>query len=187
MAKKKPQKGKAKAPAKAAPPQPPKDFLDMVAPTAVRFNTNSFILGGAYHCTLALRGYPSTTEELALLRHLGERSGVNLHIYTRQVSAAEEDAILHNHDIANDSLIFERMESRVKIAETDVGRKLQAQVAKKEGVPPDSIALPVEEAYAELPRAEFLARTAAYNAEVKAELEARLRGEKGEAEDEAQK
>ena len=96
MAKKKPQKGKAKAPAKAAPPQPPKDFLDMVAPTAVRFNTNSFILGGAYHCTLALRGYPSTTEELALLRHLGERSGVNLHIYTRQVSAAEEDAILHN-------------------------------------------------------------------------------------------
>jgi len=75
---------------------PPKDFLDMIAPAAVKFNTDSYILGGAYHCTLALRGYPSTTEELALLCHLGEKSGVSLHIYTRQVSAAEEDAILHN-------------------------------------------------------------------------------------------
>ena len=75
---------------------PPKDFLDMIAPAAVKFNTDSYILGGAYHCTLALRGYPTSTEELALLRHLGEKSGVTLHIYARQVSAAEEKAILHN-------------------------------------------------------------------------------------------
>lgn len=32
---------------------PPKDFLDMIAPAAVKFNTDSYILGGAYHCTLA--------------------------------------------------------------------------------------------------------------------------------------
>ena len=64
----------------------------------------------------------------------------------------------------------------VPLAVSADNRKLQAQVAKKEGVPQDSIALPVEEAYAELPRAEFLARTAAYNAEVKAMLEARLNG-----------
>lgn len=75
---------------------PPKDFLDMIAPTAVKFNTDSYILGGAYHCTLALRGYPTSTEELALLRHLGEKSGVTLRIYTRQVTPAEENAILHN-------------------------------------------------------------------------------------------
>ena len=81
---------------KPAPPPPPKDFLDMVAPAAVKFNTDSYILGGAYHCTLALRGYPTTTEELALLRHLGEKSGVTLRIYARQVTAAEENAILHN-------------------------------------------------------------------------------------------
>lgn len=31
------------------------------------------------------------------------------------------------HDIANNSLIFERMDARVKIAETDIGKKLQAQ------------------------------------------------------------
>ncbi len=75
---------------------PPKDFLDMIAPAAVKFNTDSYILGSTYHCTLALRGYPTSTEELALLRHLGEKNGVSLHIYTRQVSAAEEKAILHN-------------------------------------------------------------------------------------------
>ena len=75
---------------------PPKDFLDMIAPAAVKFNTDSYILGGAYHCTLALRGYPASTEELALLRHLGEKSGVTLRIYTRQVTPTEENAILHN-------------------------------------------------------------------------------------------
>ena len=82
--------------AKSSAPPPPKDFLDMIAPAAVKFNTDSYILGGAYHCTLALRGYPTTTEELALLRHLGEKSGVTLRIYARQVTAAEENAILHN-------------------------------------------------------------------------------------------
>lgn len=94
MAKKQTKK-KVRAVKPAAPP-PPKDFLDMIAPAAVKFNTDSYILGGAYHCTLALRGYPTSTEELALLRHLGEKSGVTLHIYTRQVTPAEENAILHN-------------------------------------------------------------------------------------------
>ena len=82
----------------AAKPEviPVKDFLDMTAPAAVRFNTDAYILGSSCRCTLALRGYPASTGELALLSHLGEKSGVLLHIYIRQVPAAEEDAILHN-------------------------------------------------------------------------------------------
>lgn len=75
--------------------QRPKDFLDVIAPAAVKFNTDSFILSGSYHSVLSIRGYAPSTEELALLRHLGERDGVNLHLYMRQVSAAEEEAILH--------------------------------------------------------------------------------------------
>ena len=90
------QKKKTGRAVKAVTPPPPKDFLDMIAPAAVKFNTDSYILGGAYHCTMALRGYPTSTEELALLRHLGEKSGVTLRIYTRQVTPAEEKAILHN-------------------------------------------------------------------------------------------
>ncbi|MCI9402483.1 MAG: DUF87 domain-containing protein [Oscillospiraceae bacterium] len=68
----------------------------MIAPTAVRFNTDGFILGNTYRCVLALRSYPTSTEELALLRHLGEKSGVTLRVYTRKVTPAEESAILHN-------------------------------------------------------------------------------------------
>lgn len=79
----------------------PKDFLDLIAPAAVKFNTDHYICGSTYHCTLALRSYPATTEELALLRHLGEKSGVTLSIYTRQVTAAEENGILHNAENKN--------------------------------------------------------------------------------------
>ncbi len=73
----------------------PKDFLDMIAPSAVKFNTDSYVLGGLYRCVLALRGYPAATEELALLSHICNRAGVTLHLYARQVTAAEEDAIYH--------------------------------------------------------------------------------------------
>lgn len=55
MAAKKPQKKKSKPTAKPMPPPPPpKDFLNMIAPAAVRFNTDHYILGGTYRCVLAL-------------------------------------------------------------------------------------------------------------------------------------
>ena len=84
-----------------APETRPKDFLDLVAPAAVKFDTDHYICGSMYRCTLALRSYPTTTEELALLRHLGEKSGVTLTIYTRQVSPAEEERIIHNAENKN--------------------------------------------------------------------------------------
>ena len=97
---KKVQKKKTKA--KTQPQEVrPKDFLDIIAPAAVKFNTDHYICGSMYHCTLALRSYPATTEELALLRHLGEKSGVTLSVYTRQVTAAEENGILHNAENKN--------------------------------------------------------------------------------------
>lgn len=83
----------------------PKDFLDMIAPAAVKFNTDHFILGSTYHCVMALRSYPATTEELALLSHLGERSGVNLSICLRRVTTAEEQKIIQN---ASNRSKFER-------------------------------------------------------------------------------
>ena len=78
------------------PPLPrPKEFLDLIAPAAVQFNTDSFILGGTYRSVMVLRSYPPTTEQLALLSQLGELGGVTLHLAARQVTAAEENAILH--------------------------------------------------------------------------------------------
>ena len=108
-------KAPAKAPVKTAEPHV-KDFLDMTAPSVVKFNTDHFICGSAYHCTLALRGYTATTEELALLRYVGEKSGVNLSIYTRQATAAEEDQILRNAE--NKNRMARNTSSRMKQAVT---------------------------------------------------------------------
>ena len=91
MAKKK-QKKKKKMPEQV---QRPKDFLDMIAPAAVKFNTDHFILGSRYHTAMALKSYPPMTDELALLRGLGDMGGVNLRLTARQVTPTEEDAILH--------------------------------------------------------------------------------------------
>ena len=91
MAKKKVKK-KKKAPEQAVRP---KDFLDMIAPAAAKFNTDHFILGGRYHAALSLKSYPPVTDELALLRCVGDMGGVNLRLTARQVTPAEEDAILH--------------------------------------------------------------------------------------------
>ena len=38
------------------------------------------------------------------------------------------NAIRENQDIASTSVVFERLESRMKIAGTDVGRQLQEQI-----------------------------------------------------------
>lgn len=100
MAKKAQKKTNKRVPAKPLEPRV-KDFLDLIAPTAVKFNTDHYICGGTYRCTMALRSYPASTEELALLRRLGEKSGVTLHIYNRRVSAAEEDKIIHNAENKN--------------------------------------------------------------------------------------
>ena len=84
-------------PSREKKPEPlPKDFLDIVAPGAVKFNTDHYILGNSYRTAFALRGYPTSTEELALLQHLGAKSGVTLSIYARQVTPAEERKILHD-------------------------------------------------------------------------------------------
>ena len=73
-----------------------KSFLDMIAPSVVKFNTDHFICGNTYRCVWALREYPTSTDEQAILRHLGEKDGVTLRIYTRQVTAGEEKQIIQN-------------------------------------------------------------------------------------------
>lgn len=72
------------------------EFLDMIAPSVVKFNTDHFICGNTYRCVWALREYPTATEEQAILRHLGEKDGITLRIYTRHVTPVEEKKIISN-------------------------------------------------------------------------------------------
>lgn len=72
------------------------EFLDMIAPSVIQFYTDHFICGNTFRCVWALREYPTSTEEQAILQHLGEKDGVTLKIYTRHVNAAEERKIISN-------------------------------------------------------------------------------------------
>ena len=76
-------------------------YLDSIAPGVVKFEVDHYIFGNTYRCVWALREYPASTEAQAILRHLGEKSGVTLRIYCRQVSPGEEDRIIDNANKKN--------------------------------------------------------------------------------------
>ena len=76
-------------------------YLDRIAPGVVKFEVDHYIFGSTYRCVWALREYPASTEAQALLRELGEKSGVTLRIYCRQVSPGEEDRIIDNANKKN--------------------------------------------------------------------------------------
>ena len=73
-----------------------KSFLDMISPSVIKFFPDYFICGNTYRCVWALREYPPTTDEQAILKHLGEKDGVTLKIYTRHLTTTEENRILEN-------------------------------------------------------------------------------------------
>lgn len=73
-----------------------KDFLDMVAPSVIDFKVDHYLCGNTCRCVWALREYPTSTDEQAILRHLGEMDGGTIRIYTRQVTPSEERRIIHN-------------------------------------------------------------------------------------------
>lgn len=73
-----------------------KEFLDMCSPSVLKFYPDYYICGGTYRSVWAIREYPTDTDEQAILRHLGDRSGITLRIYTRHVTPAEERKIISN-------------------------------------------------------------------------------------------
>jgi type IV secretory pathway VirB4 component len=72
------------------------EFLDMISPSVAKFYTDHFICGNTFRCVWALREYPTATEEQAILRHLGEKDNVSIHIYARHVTPMEEKKIISN-------------------------------------------------------------------------------------------
>lgn len=73
-----------------------KDFFDCIAPGAVKFYTDHYIVGNSCRCVWAVREYPPSTEEQAILSQLADRSGVTLRIYHRLVESTEQRKILQN-------------------------------------------------------------------------------------------
>ena len=73
-----------------------KDFFDQILPGTVKFLTDHYILGDSYRCVWAIREYPPSTEEQAILAQLADRSGVTLRIYHRLVEPNEQRKIIQN-------------------------------------------------------------------------------------------
>ena len=90
-------KMKKAIPQKAVPQEAQvKGFFDLVSPGVVKFNVDYYILGDSYRCAWAVREYPPTTPEQAILARFGEREGVTLRIYSRMVDAAEQRKVIQN-------------------------------------------------------------------------------------------
>ena len=73
-----------------------KDFFDCILPGTIKFMSDHYILGDSYRCVWAIREYPPTTEEQAILAQLADRSGVTLRIYHRLVESMEQRKIVQN-------------------------------------------------------------------------------------------
>lgn len=103
------------------------EFLDMIAPSVIKFETDHFICGNTFRCVWALREYPTSTDEQAILSHLGEKDGVTLRIYTRHVTPVEERKIISNAANKN------RMDSNTSDLQATVLAESKEQIRIWEG------------------------------------------------------
>ena len=78
-----------------------KDFFDCVAPGTIKFLADSYIVGDYYRCAWAIKEYPPSTEEQAILSQLADRNGVTLRIYHRLVEPMEQRQIVNNANRKN--------------------------------------------------------------------------------------
>ena len=94
-----------------------KDFFDMTLPGTIKFLSDHYIVGDSYRCVWAVREYPPSTEEQAILSQLADRSGVTLRIYHRLVESMEQRKIIQNATRRN----------RLKSGGNDVNETIEAE------------------------------------------------------------
>lgn len=94
-----------------------KDFFDMILPGTIKFLSDHYIVGDSYRCVWAVREYPLSTEEQAILSQLADRNGVTLRIYHRLVESMEQRKIIQNATRRN----------RLKSGGNDVNETIEAE------------------------------------------------------------
>ena len=72
------------------------DFFDRILPGTLKFYSDHYICGDSYRCVWAIKEYPPSTEEQAILSQLADRSRITLRIYNRLVDSAEQRKIIQN-------------------------------------------------------------------------------------------
>lgn len=94
-----------------------KDFFDLILPGTIKFLSDHYIVGDSYRCVWAVREYPPSTEEQAILSQLADRNGVTLRIYHRLVESMEQRKIIQNATRRN----------RLKSGGNDVSESIEAE------------------------------------------------------------
>ena len=94
-----------------------KDFFDCILPGTIKFLTDHYIVGDNYCSAWAVREYPPSTEEQAILSQLADHSGVTLHIYSRPVESMEQRKIVQNATRRN----------RLQSGSNDVNETIEAE------------------------------------------------------------
>lgn len=94
-----------------------KDFFDLILPGTIKFLSDHYIVGDSYRCVWAIREYPPSTEEQAILSQLADRNGVTLRIYHRLVESMEQRKIIQNATRRN----------RLKSGGNDVNETIEAE------------------------------------------------------------
>ena len=89
----------------------------MILPGTIKFLSDHYIIGDSYRCVWAIREYPPSTEEQAILSQLADRSGVTLRIYHRLVESMEQRKIIQNATRRN----------KLKSGGTDVNETIEAE------------------------------------------------------------
>ena len=73
-----------------------KSFFDMILPGTIKFFPDHYISGDKHACVWAVREYPPSTEEQAILSSLADRNGVTLRMYNRLVDSMEQRKVIQN-------------------------------------------------------------------------------------------
>lgn len=94
----------AKKEKELTPQQLIKNYLRMISPSVMDFkHPNNYIVGNTYRAVWAVKEYATETKELALLRELGEKDGITLHIYIRPISMMDSNNIIKKAERTNRS------------------------------------------------------------------------------------
>lgn len=73
-----------------------KSFFDMILPSTIKFQPDSYICGDKRCSVWAIKEYPPSTEEQAILSQLADRNGVTLRMYNRMVNSMEQRKVIQN-------------------------------------------------------------------------------------------
>lgn len=101
------------------------EFLDKVSPSIIKFKDNHYIFGDTHRSVWVINEYPKSTEQLALLRYLGDKENITIRIYIREVNHEEKRKILMNASNKNRmnshaNNVLEKVE-----AQTDLNQQIQ--------------------------------------------------------------